>query len=328
MFALSTLLYTNRRKLTCVKYHLDWLEPEDTSPSAKVFDFGDLFREAADALKEAKLYESALRFYVPLQQIQEHADISLFMAMGDCFIECGETEEAENCYLTVSDNDEQDMEVRVKLVRLYENIGMAEQAYKYVNEAVLLGRRESSTRKRRETRAGRLARELRLARADGRDPDWRAASTAPSSSPPLEESDEPGQATETPPMTSLTFPASTPGARRRKQTKEPEEERGDSIQYLYSELVKLQPKMREGDEESTEDWLDIADALVRDFRSNRVFFPMQRHMTFLGYSREAQKKTGQLKTTTFLDELQDMAKRLQAALGMLLSFTHYESLSC
>lgn len=319
MFALITLVYNLRTNY--VKYHLDWLEPEDTSPSAKVFDFGDLFREAADALKEAKLYESALRFYVPLQQIQEHADISLFMAMGDCFIECGETEEAESCYLTVSENDKNDMEVRVKLARLYENMGMAEQAFKYVNEAVLLGRRESSTRKRGETRAGRLARELRLARADGRDPDWRAASTAPSSSPPLEESNEPARATATPPMTSLTFPASTPGGRKRKQglAKEPEEERGDNIQYLYSELVELRPKMREGDEDSTEDWLDIADALVRDFRSNRVFFPMQRHMTFLGYSREAQKKSGQLKTTTFLDELQDMAKRLQASLGMLLS---------
>lgn len=308
----------NDPRTNSVKYHFDWLEPEDTSPTAKLYDFGDLFREAADALKEAKQYESAIRFYMPLQQIQEQADISLFVAMGDCFMECGETEEAESCYLTVSENDENDMEVRVKLARLYENIGMAEQAFKYVNEAVLLGRREGRSRKRRETRAGRLARELK-AKAERRAADAREVSAAPSEGPPLQESNEPAQTSTTPPMTSLTYPHATPGRKRkRSMSDEPEEEGGDHIHYLYSELVELRPKMREGDEDITEDWLDIADALVRDFRSNRIFFPMQRYMTFLGYSREAQKKAGKLKTTTLMDELQDMAKRLQASLGMLI----------
>lgn len=152
-----------------IKYHLDWLDPEDTSPDGKLFEFTDLFREAADALKEAKDYEQALRFYVPLQQIKEHADTNYFMAMGECFMECGETEEGESCYLTVAMNDEENMEVRVNLARYYEKMGFYEKAFKYVNQVVSLGRLESTSRKRRETRAARLARELmgRAGPADG-----------------------------------------------------------------------------------------------------------------------------------------------------------------
>lgn len=303
------------------KYHLDWLEPEDTSPHAKLFDFGDLFREAADALKEAKMYDSALRFYVPLQQIQEHADTNFFMAMGECFMECGETEEAESCYLTVAENDENDMEVRVKLARLYENMGMTEQAFRYVNEAVLLGRHEGSGRRRRETRAGRLARELKSRGRRG-DSGRTASMSAPPGNPPLEASNERAQTSPTPAVTSLTFRSAATGPKRRRSaTGEPEEGIGDHIQFLYSKLMELRPKMREGDEDVTEDWLDIADALLRDFRSNRVFFPVQRHLMFLGYSRDAQRKAGRMRTMTLMDEMQDMAKRLQASLGTLFPFS-------
>ncbi|KAK2765329.1 transcription factor TFIIIC subunit tfc4 [Arachnomyces sp. PD_36] len=269
-------------------YHLDWLEPEDTSPGGKLFEFTDLFRETADALKEAKEYELALRFYVPLQQTQERTDTSFFMAMGECFMECGETEEGESCYLTVAMNDEDDMEVRVILARFYEKMGLYEKAFKYVNQVVELGRRGAPSRKHRETRAGRLARELMSGRIGGADGFRRRSS--------------------------MSKPPESPTPNERDIMEEPDDI-VDHIQYLYSKLMELRPKMREGDEEATEDWLDIADALLRDFRSNRVFFPQERYMMFLGYSREAKRKLGILRTTTLLDEMQDMARRLQAALG-------------
>jgi general transcription factor 3C polypeptide 3 (transcription factor C subunit 4) len=237
------------------------------------------------------------------------------MTMGECFMECGDTEEAESCYLTVAVNDEKDMEVRVRLARLYESTGMAEQAFKYVNEAVILGH-ESTTRKRKETRAGRLARELRSAREGEGHGYRRAASMSTPPGSPLESANE--RTSPTPLTASLTFSSQAPSGK--SVTKEPEEETADHIQFLYRKLLELRPKMREGDEDITEDWLDIADALLRDFRSNRVFFPLQRHLMFLGYSREAQRKAGRLRTRTLMDEMQDMAKRLQATLGTPFPF--------
>ncbi|KAL1970571.1 hypothetical protein VTN77DRAFT_4215 [Rasamsonia byssochlamydoides] len=275
--------------------HFEWLNPEDSSPGAKVYDYGDLFREAADALKGAGLFEDALRYYTPLQVTDEYADVSFFMAMGECAMFCGKAEEAESCYLTVAEHDPTNLEVRVRLAKLYEENKMHEEALKYVNQAVLLGREETSRRRRRkDTRIEQLAREFRGGAGAFR-------SIAPK--PPSDTA-----------VAALTTAAT---ARNRVAQEEIEADRSEQIRYLYSKMMELRPAMREGNAEATEDWLDIADALLRDFRSNRVFYPLQRNMVFLGYSREAQRKAGKHRNKTLMDEMQEMAGRLQESLGKL-----------
>ncbi|KAL1953622.1 hypothetical protein VTO42DRAFT_2540 [Malbranchea cinnamomea] len=282
-------------------YHLEWLEPDDPSPTGKLFDYGDLFRESADALKEAGLHAEALRFYTPLQYNQEYADTNLYMDIADCYAACGTDEEAESCYLTVVEYDRQNIEARVKLAKYYEKMGMLEQAMKYITEAAEIGRSESFPRRGRRygNRAAQLAREFRSAEAGGRARGNRAGMETTRASGPI---------------SLMTGPI----AADRQRAREPElsfEERANNVQYLYGKMQELKPVMRAGDEASTEDWLDIADALLREFRSNRVFFPVQRRMLFLGYSREAQRKAGRYKPSTLFDEIQDIAERLQAALG-------------
>ncbi|KAL2007860.1 hypothetical protein VTN00DRAFT_7842 [Thermoascus crustaceus] len=281
-------------------HHFEWLNPEDTSPGARLYDYGDLFREAADALKEVGLFEDALRFYEPLQQTDEYADVSFFMAMGECSINAGKLEEAENCYLTVAEHDTKNVEARVRLAKLYETIGMTEQAFKYVNEAVLLGRQETrrSRRRRKDARLEQLAREFQTTEIGGE-----GVAPRPIAPKPL------------PPGAPATTLMTSSAARRRVEQAELEEEGLEHIEYLYSKMMELRPKMREGDALATEDWLDIADALLRDFRSNRVFYPLQRNMVFLGYSREAQRKAGKYRNKTLMDEMQEMAGRLQESLG-------------
>ena len=88
-------------------------------------------------------------------------------------------------------------------------------------------------------------------------------------------------------------------------------------------MLQLQPAMGQGNDGATEDWLDIADALLRDFRSNRVFYPFQRRIVFMGYSREAQRKAGRLRSTTLMDEMQEMAGRLQESLGKLTASSFF-----
>ncbi|RDW70656.1 tetratricopeptide repeat protein [Aspergillus mulundensis] len=243
-------------------HHFKWLKPEDTSETSLVHDYGDLFREAADALKEAELFEDALRFYKPIQQT-EYADVNFFMALGDCYRFLLELEDAENCYLTVSEHDSSHMESRVRLAKLYDGIGMREQALKYVNEAVLLGRQETrSNRRRKDTRLEELARE------------FRAVDLADES-----EEQPPGDMART-----------------------------ENVQFLYTKLMQLEAKLQARDADATEDWLDIADALLREFRSNRIFYPMQRNMVFLGYNSKGD-------SNSLMDELQEMANRLQEALA-------------
>ncbi|KAL4791413.1 hypothetical protein BDV19DRAFT_370563 [Aspergillus venezuelensis] len=252
--------------------HFSWLKPEDTSESALFYDYADLFREAGDGLKEADMVEEALRYYRPIQQT-EYADVSFFMAMGDCFRLIGELEDAENCYLTVSEHDSNHIESRVQLARLYEGLGMAEQALKYVNDAIFLGRQDTrSNRRRKDTRLEELAREFRSMDMAAED----------------EASDPPADA-----------PASLGQS---------EFERSENVRFLYNKLQQLEPKLQAGDAEATEDWLDIADALLREFRSNRTFYPVQRSVVFSGYNSKPDKDS-------LMEEMQEMATRLQDALG-------------
>ncbi|KAH3558233.1 hypothetical protein KXV84_002514 [Aspergillus fumigatus] len=278
-------------------HHFSWLNPEDTSEGARLYDYGDLFREVADALKEVGLLEDALRYYTPIQQTTEYADISYFMAMGDCFMQLGNIEEAENCYLTVADYDTRNIESRAQLAKLYESIGMTEQALKYVNEAVLLGRQETRThRRRKDTRLEQLALEFRTET----DPEL----------PGLRIAVPPERAEGLAPTLTTTSVNAT-----RRKVQEAEEERTELVQFLYGKLLDIHPRVKEGNAEAIEDWLDIADALLREFRSNKVFYPFQRNIVFLGYSREAQRKAGKYKNRTLMDEMQEMASRLQESLG-------------
>ena len=242
-----------------------------------------MFREAADSLKEHGLYAEALRFYVPLQYNQQYADTNLYMDMGDCYTACGNNEDAEGCYLTVVEYDPQNIEARTHLAKYYESLNMLDQAMKFVMEAAEIGRAEAMPSRRRGyvNKAGQLAREFREAEAGG----YARVTTGAAHYMDQDDSDKSLEATT------------------------------GNMRYLYGKMKEIEPAMRAKDETAIEDWLDIADALTREFRSNRIFFPLQRKMTFLGYSREAQKQAGRLKTITALDEIIDMAERLQGALG-------------
>lgn len=265
------------------------MNPDDTSYGARIYDYGDLFREAADALKEAGLLEEALRFYTPIQNTPDFADVSFYMAMADCCKQLGELEDAQTFYLTVAEHDPRNMESRVELAKLCESLGDSEQAFKYVNEAVLIGRQESRTRRRRkDTRLEQLALEFRTAELGAPRP------IAPK------------------PSTLTTWQTPT-AVRGRPQPGEGT--RTEDIQFLYTKMQQLEPQIEDGVSEAIEDWLDIADALLRDFRSNRVFYPMARTMEFRGYSSEAQRKAGKSKNRTLMDEMQEMAGRLQKSLG-------------
>ncbi|CRL23323.1 Tetratricopeptide-like helical [Penicillium camemberti] len=272
-------------------HHFEWLNPEDDSEGARIFDYGDLFREVADALKQVGLFEEALRYYTPIQQTAEHADISFFMAMADCCMQLGKMEDAESCYLLVAEHDSSHMESRVLLAKLYESLGMSEQAMKYVGEAVLIGRQETRSRgRRKDTRLEQLAIEFKMAGSEPLRP------IAPK------------------PTQTATLMNAAPSALGKGRAQPGEGTRTDDIQFLYAKLLELNPQVKDGIPVAIEDWLDIADALLRDFRNNRAFYPMDRSIAFRGYSTGTKSKN-RTKNGTMMDEMQQMADRLQETLG-------------
>lgn len=71
--------------LTFLKLHFAWLDPADDKPGAKIFDYPDLFRDVAKSLLEAGLHSEAIKFYEPLQQIEEYFDDSCRQDLNACY---------------------------------------------------------------------------------------------------------------------------------------------------------------------------------------------------------------------------------------------------
>ncbi|KAL8879831.1 MAG: hypothetical protein Q9198_002637 [Flavoplaca austrocitrina] len=74
------------------------LNPNDSSPKARLYDYPDLFREAADALRDTGLYHEALRYYEPLQKISDIVDTSYYIDMAACYKAIGFETQAWDCY--------------------------------------------------------------------------------------------------------------------------------------------------------------------------------------------------------------------------------------
>ena len=83
-----------------------------------MYDFTDLFREAANALRRLDYFHEALRYYEPLQQVDNYADGTCLHEMASCYKAVGLKAEAEECYTMIIRDDPQDHEAHVRLAEL------------------------------------------------------------------------------------------------------------------------------------------------------------------------------------------------------------------
>lgn len=108
--------------------HFQWLSPDDYMPGAKLFDYTDLFREAADALRAAGQHNEALRYYEPLQEVEDYVDSSYLSDLAFCYREAGFRDEAEECYQSIVDRGDDDIGVRLQLITMCKEHGASERS--------------------------------------------------------------------------------------------------------------------------------------------------------------------------------------------------------
>ncbi|KAL8797603.1 MAG: hypothetical protein Q9182_007190 [Xanthomendoza sp. 2 TL-2023] len=85
----------------------EWLDSEDSSTKAMLVDYPDLFRDVADALRDTGMYDEALRYYEPLQQMPGYMDISYYADMAVCYKAVGLGTEAKECNRIIADLEQQ-----------------------------------------------------------------------------------------------------------------------------------------------------------------------------------------------------------------------------
>ncbi|KAF7510876.1 hypothetical protein GJ744_005706 [Endocarpon pusillum] len=279
--------------------HFEWLEPEDFEAGAKVFEYSDLFREAGEALRDAKEYEEALRFLHPLRMTNAFSDTDFWLAIAASSYVCGKLGQARECYELAKASDEFCAEARTQLAKIYKDMGRRAEALRNAQEALEIGRRaiirpQRRRYERREAREAREAAEREL--KEGHRLAIPSLQTTTARLKPIEVKDAQGRYR-------LSFVNTYPGrdsrleeraAKRRKMqqmsAEEAEAYHTSNVQSLFSRLQELTPAMRNGDPVARNTWLECADDLIHDFRSNKVFYPAERHMRFEGYDVDSKRR--------------------------------------
>lgn len=343
--------------------HFGWLEPEARDEAANVYEYPDLFLEVAQCLHEAKEHNQALRYYEALRDTNAYSHTEFWLGIAANFYICDNKLQAIECYEEAKAGDDNCVEARTQLSKLYADLGDKAKAMENAREAVRIA--DNATRKtekrkyeRKEQRLARKEAETALEQAfklpgphvSGEAVEriesrlWKKSKSKrkmrqeereraqvnrqvedvqsrPKRDVSVDIGDDAGADTEIEPDEATEIQQSRctegviqvrvanehdagsqaaskkerkrkerqlPQPRAKRMTKEEKEShRTENILRLYTNLVNSTDAMREGDKVARNAWIDCAESLVTDFRSNRVFYPAERHTTFTGFSREA-----------------------------------------
>jgi general transcription factor 3C polypeptide 3 (transcription factor C subunit 4) len=258
----------------------------------KVLGYFDLYRQIADTFHAAGLYQRALEFYGPLKEVPEENTGDLYVQMGYCFQAEKRQAAAEECFQTAIQLDEQNVEARMQLAKMYESLNEQEQAFIYVNEVMSIqnGQNAQSLKKRK--------RGPRKAKAD-----------EPQSEQSKEVSQQPSDDED------LASVNQHKHKRRRladpKGKLEEETSRAEQLQLQYRTLRSRRVEMLNGNRQAARAWMAAARDLTDDFRAVRSFYPFEKHLRFLGY-RATEYHAGA--DIALDDEATAMAERLSQRL--------------
>lgn len=263
--------------------HLRWLDPTNDTGEDRVLDYPDLYRDAADSLQQAGLYEDALEYYESLKKVAPiPGDEALFhLQIGKCHLKLQKHREAEECFQTAITYDQDNIEARVQLAKLYEEIDEQEQAFVYVNELIKL-RRAQNRRKKKEREEEDVDQPvdndaLMLAAVRRRNA-YRSKRLMN-----LEE--------------------------RRKQ----EAATAERLLEQYSIMRLQRAGMRANEPEATKAWMLAAADMIEDFRGYKTFYSWDKYVRFLGYT--GSNEDPNFGATPLDADLAEMATRISSRLG-------------
>ena len=245
-----------------------------------MYDYPDLYREAANALRGLSYYHEALHYYEPLQQVSEYTDATYFLEMAACYRATGLRAEAVECYQTVIELDSRNMQARKELAELNRESGLAQQG---LPDDELVPVKEHKRRRRSGDKS--------------------------SSKPPR-----------VPSPKSFALLAPRPVLPSAKQLAlEKEQTREEDVHALFRRRNNLTEKSGKGNDSSKAELMAVTKILIESFRANKVFYPLDRHRRFYGYSVKARNMAARTK-----HELDALAENSISFLGSALYHLQFQ----
>lgn len=206
----------------------------------------------------------SLKFYEPLKQLNSCTDVSFLENMAACYRAVGQTKLAIGCYQNIIDSNNSSVEAEHQLVGLCEEYGIDRATV--TGTALVLGKTPDP-------------KQIYITEAPNKDINLQSFAMIT-------------------PRTSRTPAKDT----RMSQKLLREQAKAEDAHTLFLRMQKVKETAQEGDLGHKFQWMLAAKTLIQDFQSEKLFFPYDRYVRFYGYSKEARKKSLNMKPADIVAE--------------------------
>ena len=212
-------------------------------------------------------------------------DAGFHTDVAACYHALGMNSEAAECYRIVVEHHPRKIEMRMQLVKSLEATGAADEAYKYINNVDFGESQEYSTHSAQEVQQSRS---LPNSIADHI----------------LQERSKPSHFSML--ATGLSRKSHTkpiPAVKLRQQGLE------DNLTAIMMQMRAAQDYLSDVWSSGSDEWMKAARILINDFKNKQIFYPLDKHMRFYGYTKEARAKSMKPKASQVADEMRKQTKQ-------------------
>lgn len=275
-------------------------------------DFPWLIKEIAGNLFEADLANYALKYFEMYRSLTDEPDAEALVLQGRCHRQLqDDSAVAEECFLMALEADENNIAARFELAKMYESAHEQQEAFILINEALSL-------------EAQQLLREedLDVSRyvLDDEGRPIRMRSVPKPSQPRARHA--PGSRAPRKPREPREWGRYRPRRLgRAAQRQQYEQQVTDRLREKYRVCRELRSRVAAGDDEAVvATYMDAAKELVDDFRSFKDFYPWEKYLNFIGYTKLFAPSAAGGDKLHVDRNLAAMAERLQQGVNELLFY--------
>ncbi|CAD6499504.1 BgTH12-03616 [Blumeria graminis f. sp. triticale] len=224
--------------------HLEILGLLDDIGECRSLEHVHLLRPIADQFRDSGFYENALSYYHPLAKMPEETDSWLLIDIGRCYLHLGNDSDAEKYFVAALNEDNDNIDARMELARIFERLGRMEEAFNLVNQAMQLRRNGYSVEGCHD--------------GHGRDAEAK--------------------------LRRMRKPRPSTSKASKSSVYMDEVTRAEHLKAQLNVLTEELDGMRSGNPKSLFAWMAAAKDLTDDFRGFKTFYPWDKFIKFIGYS--------------------------------------------
>ena len=206
--------------------------------------------------------------------------------MAKCYRELHLYDDAEECYVAISQYDEAKRSALIELAKMFEDATMLDRANPYISEIIEIDRQELLNPKNGEI----------VLTPSMEDPSTHSLGSRATSN--------------------MLEPTAPPKSTKKAIREVREMTRYEDLRVSFLQMQFLKPEVDTGNEMSKREWMRLANTLIEDFRKRKLFFPQDKSVKFFGYSKGTILRSITSNTAQAGERINTLARKLQRSTSM------------